>query len=277
MNKLLIIDGSALLFQSFFGMPNKIVNSKGENVEAVICFIGILLKTIKMLNPNQLLIVFDGENKLERQEVDIHYKANRPDYSQAAEQDNPFIQLETIKLVLNYLNFKWVETINCEADDLIASIVNDKKDLEIVISSSDKDFYQLINENVSVFTYRGKVSKLITEQVILNQYGFSANLFSTFKSIVGDKSDNISGIAGVGEKTASSLIKTYGNLTQILANINNVNEKLKLKLIENKQKLLTNYKLVELHSKTNLFALPNCKFKNVEKSSTAILKEINII
>ena len=99
MEKLLIIDGSALLFQSFYGMPRKIVNDDGQYVEAVICFVGILLKTIKMLKPNQLLIVFDGENKLERQEVDINYKANRIDYSNINDTDNPFAQLDAIKQV----------------------------------------------------------------------------------------------------------------------------------------------------------------------------------
>ena len=127
MQKLLIIDGSAMLFQSFYGMPKKIKNDRGEYVEAVICFIGILLKTLKILSPDQLLIVFDGENALERKEIDENYKANRIDFSNVEAADNPFVQLEIIKKVLNYLNYKWVETKNCEADDLIASVANDYK------------------------------------------------------------------------------------------------------------------------------------------------------
>ena len=128
MEKLLIIDGSALLFQSFYGMPKKIINSKGQYVEAVICFVGILLKTIKLISPNNLLIVFDGETNLDRQDLNENYKTNRTNFANASDDETPFPQLELIKYVLNNLNFTWVETTNCEADDLIASIVNDYKD-----------------------------------------------------------------------------------------------------------------------------------------------------
>ena len=278
MQKLLIIDGSALLFQSFFGMPRKIINHKGQYIEAVICFTGILLKTIKALSPSQVLIVFDGENKLDRQEIDENYKANRVDYTNAEDKDNPFAQLEIIKSVLNYLNFKWIETENCEADDLIASVVNDyKNQFEIVISSADKDFYQLIDNNVSVFTYRGKVSKLWTKDEIYNKYGFDAKYFSTYKALTGDKSDNIKGVKGIGQVTATKLIAKYGNLDSIYQNIETIDEKLSNLLLENKTIVYNNYKIVELHSKTNLYALPNCEYTMPNINSTLILRQLDIM
>lgn len=86
MQTLLIIDGSALLFQSFYGMPNKIRNANGQSVEAVVCFTGILLKTLRALSPDRLLVVFDGENPLLRREIDPEYKVNRT----LPEDDSPF-------------------------------------------------------------------------------------------------------------------------------------------------------------------------------------------
>ncbi len=278
MKKLLIVDGSSLLFQSFYGMPNKIQNQKGQYVEAVICFLGIMLKTIAMLKPSHLFVAFDGENMLERKDVDSDYKANRKDFSNVDDVDNPFLQLEIIKTVLNHLNIQWFETVNCEADDLIASIVNDyKNQFEIIISSQDKDFFQLISTNVSVFVYRGKISKRWTLEEIKNKYGFDAKHFSTFKSLVGDNSDNIKGIKGIGAVSATKLIKEFGNLHNIFENENQINERLKHLLLNDKEKAFLNFKIIELHSKTNLMKLPNCEFNLPQVSSTTILKDLNIL
>ena len=278
MNKLLIIDGSALLFQSFYGMPNKIINNKGQYVEAVVCFTGIMLKTIKQVNPHKVLILFDGETHLYRQDIDENYKSNRIDYSKVEDCDNPYAQLDLIKRVLDHLRFAWIETSDCEADDMIASIVNDYKTmLEIVISSPDKDFYQLIDDNVGVFTYRGKVSKLWTRQEIINKYGFDAGCFASFKALIGDKSDNIKGIKGIGYKTAIRLIQGYGNINEIFENINNINPRVAQLLTPNKQLIYQNYKIIELFSKKGLVKLPDCDYELPDESSTAILKSLDIL
>ena len=278
MEKLLIIDGSALLFQSFYGMPKKIINSKGQYVEAVICFVGILLKTIKLISPNNLLIVFDGETNLDRQDLNENYKTNRTNFANASDDETPFPQLKLIKYVLNNLNFTWVETTNCEADDLIASIVNDYKDkFNIIISSADKDFYQLIDDNVRVFTYRGKVSKLWTKDEIQNKYGFNPKYFSTLKALSGDNSDNIKGINGIGIITASKLIQQFGSLNNIYQNLNNIKPKISSLLNANKDMVYTNYKIIELQSKTNLYTLAKCDYILPDISSTAILKQLDIL
>lgn len=276
MEKLLIIDGSALLFQSFYGMPRKIINSKGQRMEAVVCFIGIMIKTIKETNPTQLLIVFDGENKLQRQEIDVNYKANRKDFS--AEEENPFAQLEVIKIVLDSLGIKWVETQDCEADDLIASIVNENRErLKITISSNDKDFFQLIDQNVNVFVYRGKVSKLWTSEEFFEKYGFEAKHFSTLKSLMGDAADNIKGVKGIGIKTATKLVQKFASLDNILKNIENIDEKLKNVLKLNQNIIYRNFQLVELHSKNGLYNLQDCKFVQPKDTSTIILKRLELL
>ena len=207
MKKLLIVDGSALLFQSFFGMPRQITAKSGERIEAVICFFGILRKTIETVGADMVFVVFDGENELARQEIDEDYKANRPDLG----ENNPFGQLALIRRGLSDCGIKNIETEGLEADDFIAGMVRAAAgQVEIVISSPDKDFWQLINETTSVFTYRGKVSKHQTQDAFFTQFGFSASLYNLYKSLTGDPSDNVLGIAGIGSKRATELIKMVG-------------------------------------------------------------------
>ncbi len=278
MEKLLLVDGSGLLFQSFYGMPRQIKNSCGQRVEAVICFVGILLKQIKSLKPDKLFIIFDGETHLNRKDQDKDYKANRIDYSAMAEEDTPFCQLQIIKKVLDYLNFEWYETTFCEADDIIASLVNDNKDkFKIIISSADKDFYQLVQDNVSIFTYRGKASVMVTPEFILNRYGIAPNYFADYKALVGDASDNIKGISGIGPKTASKLITKHGSITSILENVKPSEDKFCQNILSNKDKLLTNYKIIELFSKTGLYSLPDCSFITPNVNSIEILKRLGIL
>lgn len=278
MDKILIVDGSSLLFQSFFGMPKKIKNKSGKNIEAVICFVGILNKTIKYINPTKLLIVFDGETKLERKQIDKNYKDNRKSFADEKDEDNPFLQLEIIKNVLDFLKYCYYETTNCEADDYIASITNLLKEKnEIIISSQDKDFYQLISNNVKVFSYRGKQSNLIDEQFVQNKYGFEAKYFTTLKSLIGDNSDNISGAKGIGIKTATKLIKEYGDLENILLNTNKLPQKIK-EIIENyKQKLLQNYFIIDLKQKCDEFDIKNLEFVLTSKSTIEILNQLDLL
>lgn len=204
MKKLLIVDGSALLFQSFFGMPRQITAKSGERIEAVICFFGILRKTIEAVGADMVFVIFDGENELLRKEIDEDYKANRPDLG----EDNPFGQLALIRRGLSDCGIKNIETDGVEADDFIAGIVRAAAgQVEAVISSPDKDFWQLIDDTTSVFTYRGKVSKHQTKDTFFTQFGFSASLYNIYKSLTGDPSDNIKGIAGIGSKRAAELTK----------------------------------------------------------------------
>lgn len=278
MKKLLIIDGSSLLFQSFYGMPNQIKNKDGKRVEAVICFVGILQKTIKAISPDKLLIVFDGENDLVRREVDVDYKSNRIDYTVLDSEDTPFPQLEIIKQVLTQINYSWVETTDCEADDLIASVVNDyKDDMSIVVSTMDKDFYQLVCDNVSVFTYRGKLSTLWTDTTIKNKYGFDAKYFGVYKSLVGDSSDNIKGVSGIGSVTATNLISNYGDIDNIYTHIADIKEKIRVLLEANKTKVYQNYKIIDLTTISGLYTINDCDYNKIDKTSTQLLKECGVM
>ncbi len=248
MEKLLLVDGSALLFQSFYGMPNKIKTNNGEYVEAVICFVGILRKVIDLLKPDYACVIFDGENELARKSIDDDYKSNRIDFSNVEDMNNPFAQLDKIKEVLNLFNIYNFETSDCEADDYIAGIVKEcDGQLHTIIFSPDKDFYQLVSDTTNVFHYRGKKSELIDVNSFKNKYGFESKFFADYLSLIGDKADNISGVKGIGKITATNIVKKYSTLNNLFLNIDNVqNIKLKELIANNKEKILKNYKIINL-------------------------------
>ncbi|MCM1262701.1 MAG: hypothetical protein NC313_08255 [Butyrivibrio sp.] len=121
MDKLLIVDGSNLLFQMFFGMPARIINNDGKAIQGTLGFTGALIKIIRKVKPTHILVVFDGEHENSRCEIDADYKANRIDYSIVNEEENPFSQLPDIYKILDYLGISYIETDDCEADDMITS------------------------------------------------------------------------------------------------------------------------------------------------------------
>lgn len=255
MGKFLLVDGSALLFQSFYGMPNKIKTDNGEYVEAVICFVGILRKVIDMVVPDFLCVIFDGENTLERRNIDSDYKSNRTDFTDANEADNPFAQLDKIKEILDLFNIYNFETTDCEADDYIAGLVKEyNNQSHTIIFSPDKDFYQLISNTTNVFHYRGKKSELIDPKSFKSKFNFEPQFFADYLSLIGDKADNISGVKGVGKITATKLIAEFSTINNLFKNIEKIkNNKLKELIVNNKEKILKNYEII------NLFNVKPCK------------------
>ena len=155
MEKLLIVDGSNLLFQMIYGMPVRIVDKEGKAIQGTLGFVGALLKIMRMVQPTHVVVLFDGEHHNERKDIDENYKANRPDFSLMSEEETPFSQLPDIFAALDYLKIKHTETTVCETDDVVAAYAfRYGKEMPIVISSFDSDFFQLINENVQILRYR---------------------------------------------------------------------------------------------------------------------------
>ena len=123
MENVLIIDGNNLLFQMFYGFPNKIFNKSKRTIHATLGFISYVLKQIKIFSIDKIIVVFDYDSSSERKEILDSYKANRTiDYSLLNDEDNPFLEEEYIIRCLDYLNIKYIYSKNMEADDLIASL-----------------------------------------------------------------------------------------------------------------------------------------------------------
>ena len=212
MNKLLLIDGLNLLFKAFYGVPEKLLSGE-RPVQGVIGFIGILNKIIKVVEATHILVVFDPEERPSRTESYPRYKQNRMDYGGMADRENPFTQLVDIKTALERLQIKYVEQPGYEADDVIASYVS-QLPCEVVIASSDTDFLQLVGKRTTMLRYHGKKSLLFTETAVQEKYGVHPSSFRDFKALIGDKSDNIEGIIGVGPKNAIKVLKGERKLTE---------------------------------------------------------------
>ena len=280
MDKLLIVDGMNLHFQMFFGMPARIKNKAGVGIWGTLGFVGALLKIIKQTKPTHVAVIFDGEGSLERKQTDENYKANRPNYSTAPEDENPFTQLNDVYNALNYLNIKHCESCGCETDDIIAGYAQTYgKDMQIVISSYDSDFFQLINENVQIFRYRGDKSVICDSEYINEKFNISPNVYADFKSLTGDNADNIKGATKVGPKTASLLINKFGSLQNLLENAEKI-EKVNLRetIINEKEKLKNNYKIIKLQNNCQLpFDINELKYSLKEGVTTnLVLKEIGL-
>ncbi len=251
MNKLLIIDGHNLLFQMFYGMPNRIINSNGTAVHGVIGFIGALNKMLSQINPSHVIVVFDGETCNPRKQIDDAYKANRQDFSAVPDNENPFTQLPLIYRALDEMHIAHHETIDCEADDIIAAYAqNASSDLNVIIASFDSDFFQLIDDNVTVFRYRGKSSIEVDKQRLWQKLAISPCEYALHKSICGDKADNIVGIRGIGAKTASKIVCGCSTPSQLFKKNKSSTDKLSQKVLQNEQLIQRNYQLINLSSNT---------------------------
>ncbi len=218
MEKMLIVDGSNLLFQMFYGMPARILNRQGRPVQGVLGFVGALLKILAMTQPDCVLVAFDGECHNPRKDLDEEYKANRPDYSMMPEEQTPFSQLPDIIKALEVLGIPWAETTDCEADDWIAGYAFClPREMKLVIASLDSDFFQLISDNVSVLRYRGKASTFCDAACLGQKLGIAPEQYADFKSMVGDPADHIRGVRGIGPKTAAGLLRQFGTLDAMLS------------------------------------------------------------
>lgn len=248
MNRILIVDGHNLLFQMFFGMPTKIIGAQGKAIHGVIGFIGAVNRLAEAYSPTHLVVMFDGERENPRKNILEEYKANRIDYSEVPEDENPFTQLPIIYEALDYMGIKHAETTDCETDDVIAAYA--KKygcDCEVLISSFDSDYFQLITDKVKVIRYRGKCSTVCDEKYIREKYGVEPRLYLDLKCLVGDSSDNIPGIRGIGPKTAARLINEFGGVDEIVARSSEIaNDKLRTAINEGGEIIERNLSLIRL-------------------------------
>ncbi len=248
MNKLLIVDGHNLLFQMFFGMPARIVNKDGKAIQGTLGFTGALLKIIKMVKPTHIAVLFDGERHNPRNDLDENYKANRIDYDTVPEEENPFTQLNDVYKALDFLEIKHCETTVCETDDVIAAYaLKCGIDNEIIISSFDSDFFQLITENVRVLRYRGDNTQIYDTEFFFNKFGILPDFYADYKSLTGDTADNIKGADKIGPKTAAVLVNQFGGVENIIANAEKITRpSIKKSVIENTERIRLNYKLIKL-------------------------------
>jgi len=279
MKRLLLVDGSNLLFQMFYGMPARIVNAQGKAIHGTLGFVGALNKVIHMTHPTHAAVLFDGEHENVRQTIDPDYKANRTDYSQTTEEETPFSQLPDIYAALDYMGIRRAETVSCETDDWMAAYaLNCDPSAEIIISSFDSDFFQLITDHVSVLRYRGDKTTIFTPETIKEKFGISPSQYADFKALTGDPSDNLRGADKVGPKTAALLLNQFGTLEGILSCSEQIAKpSIKASIQQNAERLRQNQQLIRL---TNTVRVPipvdELCFQAPSHSTTEILKAIHL-
>jgi len=237
--KLMVIDGNSILNRAFYGLqgPNLLATSDGLYTNAVYGFINIMNKYLEEENPQYLCVAFDLKAPTFRHKQFDGYKANRKGMP-----DELRVQVPIIKEVLDAMRIKRLEMEGFEADDILGSIslCAQQKDMEVVIVTGDRDALQLAGENIRIKIPKTKGGKTETEEydpgIIREKYGIEPVQFIDVKALMGDASDNIPGVPGIGEKTALELIKTYGTIENLYENIGDITKKaLKEKLVTYKE------------------------------------------
>ena len=244
-----LIDGSGYIFRAYYALPPLSRKSDGMPTGAVNGFCNMLFKLLEDsksdLNkekPTHFAVIFDSARKNFRNEIYSDYKANRSD---APEDLIP--QFEYIRKSVLAFNLPSIELLNYEADDLIATYVEQILDegSKVTIVSSDKDLMQLFKKNVRI--YDPMKNKFITDEDVNKKFGVKPESVIDVQSLAGDSTDNVPGVPGIGIKTAAELINQYGNLENLLKNASKIKQnKRRETLIENKDKAIISKKLVTL-------------------------------
>ncbi|MHB9019849.1 MAG: 5'-3' exonuclease [Minisyncoccota bacterium] len=267
MRKLLLIDANSLIHRSFHALP-PLTSLKGEPINAIYGLSSILLKILRDHNPDYIVAAFDRPEPTFRDAIFTQYKAHRPP------TDNLLIpQLHEAHNTFEKFGVKVVEQAGLEADDLVGILAEKFKnspDMKVVIFSGDKDNLQLVDgDKVVVELLKTGVSKTVVfnESLFLQQYGFSPRQLVDYKALVGDTSDNIPGVRGIGPKGATDLIKEFGTIEKIYEDIELVSKKvLKEKLVVNKEMALMSRKLAEIKRDAPLeISLEEIKFNGTNK------------
>ena len=277
--KLLIVDGTLLLCQMFFGMPARITGKDGRLIHGTLGFVGALIRMLKMTEPTHVVVLFDGEHDNPRTELSAEYKANRPVLVDVPEEENPFSQLPDIYSALDCMGISHCEIDIYEADDAVASdALTYGGDAEIIIASLDSDFFQLIDDHVSVLRYRGDKTVIFNSLTIQDKFGIKPVQCADFKSLTGDNSDNIKGADKIGPKTAAKLLQQFGSLEAIIEKADDIGkpsirESVKL----HAERLRNNYCLIKLDSRATLpYALDELKYAHNGITTREVLERIGL-
>ena len=233
-----------------------------------------------MTNPTHIAVLFDGQHENARVKINPEYKANRPDYSTVPEDENPFTQLPYIYAALDELGIKRFEAIDCETDDVIAAYaLNTSDDTEVIISSFDSDFFQLISDRVSVLRYRGDNTVICTPQYVESKFGISPSQYADFKSLVGDTADNIRGVDKVGIKTAAALIREFGDVEGVIAGVESTNRRaIRESVRESAERIRLNHQIIRLDGESPLpFALDELRHPCRTPKTREILEAVGAL
>src|SRR6266704_820261 len=231
---IVLIDGHAMIHRAFHAVPENLTTKSGEPINATFGFTNILIKALGDVKPDYIAVTFDRAAPTFRHEQFAAYKAHRPTLP-----DNMRPQFGRIREVVEAFGIPIYEKDGFEADDVLGtlSVQASQLGVETIIYTGDMDTLQLVNEHVVVKVAKRGITEITEydEEGVKNRYGFEPEKLPDFKGLVGDKSDNIPGVPGIGEKTAAKLLADYGDLEGVLAHVDELTPKEQRLLRENSQ------------------------------------------
>ncbi len=260
MKKIALIDGYGFVFRAYHSLPD-LTRNDGTPVGAVFGFTNMIIKILASLDVSHIAIIFDSGGKNFRHELYKEYKANRPPCP-----ENLIPQFAIIRECANALNIATLEKSGFEADDIIATLAKKcyNEDFETLIISSDKDLMQLINDRTKM--YDAMKNKIIDSSSVKEKFSVTPDKVLDVLALIGDASDNIPGVKGIGEVSASELINQFGSLEKIYENLENIPQKKRKEYLEkSKNEAFLSKKLASLDENVELkIEIDDLRKKNIE-------------
>ncbi len=270
MKKLLLLDGNSMLFRAYYATlyTNRMSTSQGIPTNAVYGFVMMLNKAIETIQPDGILVAWDKDSQTFRKEKYEAYKGTRK------ELDEELIaQFSIVREYLDAAGIKRYEVHGYEADDIIGSMSKQVKDVQTAILTGDRDLLQLIDDHTDVLLMRKGISEMdvMDTQAFMDAYdGLQPLQIIDMKGLMGDTSDNIPGVKGIGEKTAIKLLKQHPSVEEIYEHIDEQKGKLKEKLETDKDNAFLSKELATIYRDMDLpFTLEDCAFEGVKEDVNA--------
>jgi len=253
--RLFLLDGHSLSYRAFFALPTSLATTTGQITNAVYGFTSMLIKLLGEERPDYIAVAFDVGRPTVRLEKYAEYKAGRAEAPDEFRQ-----QLGLIVEVLETLRIPIVRTEGHEADDAIATLAlrAAEQGIDVVIVTADRDFFQIVRPGITVLFNRKGISDIVRydEQAVTERFGLPPEKYLEYVALKGDASDNIPGVPGVGEKTASKLVQDYGSVEELLKHTDELKPKLRESISAAGDQLALNKELATLETDLDLDITP---------------------
>ncbi len=266
MKKILVIDGNSIINRAFYGV-RPLTTKSGKNTNAIYGMINIIWKQINALKPDYAAVAFDLKAPTFRHEMYDGYKAGRK-----PTPEDLLSQFDDAKECLKLMGLHILELPGYEADDIqgtVAHLAHSTPDTESYVLSGDRDLLQLIDDKITVLLATNSDTVTMKSEQFFEKYGISPTEFVDMKALMGDSSDNIPGVAGVGEKTAATLIQNFGSLDGIYENIDDkrISKGVREKLLRDKDNAYLSKKLAKIETEAPIGTeLSELAYEGIDKS-----------
>jgi DNA polymerase-1 len=243
----LVIDGHHLFHRTYNALPRSIVGNDGAPIQGVHGFIGAFLGLVRRFNPSHVAVPFDPPEPPFRRTLFPAYRTGRPRGTEE-EVANFDAQVGQVQRVMAHLGVRYPMVPGYEADDAIGTLAGlaSAAGVPTMIVSGDRDLLQLVRPDVTIFMPRGRDGETFTPEVVIARWGVPPAQFTALKALMGDDSDLIPGVPGIGPRTAAALLRSHGSLEGILAALPRIAPRQAASLAEHRERLALNHRLVTI-------------------------------